>query len=273
MQRELQRIGCWKEFLNYRSALRKVESHRQRIIFLERCNRAEIIPRFLKFRIPNNGCFDQKLIHEFQKRLLIKELVHAKRDLASSKENLATPRKQLSVLAPYKMLPSIIVYTRLDRLEVKALHSKKLIKKLNRLSEEQKRPLFNVKNTVLLHNVSKEPPKYVMETLQLGPKNSTLERFDENNVLAELDTLLNFCKRKEVNEDVISDINVKTLAYIKNCRKQKSPRHIHLTKRYLKENGLLAVPFDKGIGICVMPAETYKEKIRDITSLKQFDRR
>ena len=272
MKLELRRKGCWKEFLDYRSSIRKVENNQQRIIFLERCNRAEIIPRFLKFRIPNNGCFDKKLIHEFQKRLLNKELLRAKLDITSSRKKLATHRQQLSTLAPYKILPSIVLHIRIDRKNIRVTQSKKLANKLNRLSDEQKRPLLNIKNTVLLHNVDKEPPNYVMETLQLGPKNSTLVKFDENNVLAELDKLLNFCKKNEVNEDIISDINVKTLAYIKNCRKQKPSRNIHLTKQYLKQNGLIAVPFDKGIGICIMPIETYKEKIKDIINLPQFEK-
>ena len=41
-----------------------------------------------------------------------------------------------------------------------------------------------------------------------------------------------------------------------------------LTRRYLKEKQLLAVPFDKEIGICVMPTATYNEKIKKITDQK-----
>ena len=37
-------------------------------------------------------------------------------------------------------------------------------------------------------------------------------------------------------------------------------------------NGLLAVPFDKGVGICVMPKETYNSKIKAITDLPQFEK-
>ena len=45
-----------------------------------------------------------------------------------------------------------------------------------------------------------------------------------------------------------------------------------LTKKYLKDNNLLAVPFDKGIGICIMKAETYKNKLQDILNLPQFEK-
>ena len=111
-----------------------------------------------------------------------------------------------------------------------------------------------------------------METLALGPKNSVLERFDQNDVLAELDELMRYCKGKDMSDEFITDINVKTLAYIKKCKKQKPSRNILLTKRYLKENDLLAVPFDKGIGICLMSKETYETKLKAITDLPQFEK-
>jgi len=79
-----------------------------------------------------------------------------------------------------------------------------------------------------------------------------LGKFKKIDVLAELDDLIRFCRDKEVDEEVITDVNVKTLAYIKQCNKQKTPRNAHMTKKYLKENNLLALPFDKGIGICIM---------------------
>ena len=43
-----------------------------------------------------------------------------------------------------------------------------------------------------------------------------------------------------------------------------------MTRRFLKEHDLLAVPFDKSIGICVMKASTYKEKLGAIVQLEQF---
>ena len=45
-----------------------------------------------------------------------------------------------------------------------------------------------------------------------------------------------------------------------------------LTRRFLKEKQLLAVPFDKGIGICIMPTATYNEKIKKVTDLPQFQK-
>ena len=72
---------------------------------------------------------------------------------------------------------------------MQARHNKKLLE----LSEQQERPLFNVSNTVLTYELDSEPPRYVMETLSLGPKNAVLDKFKPNDVLAELDGLLYYC--------------------------------------------------------------------------------
>ncbi|XP_066920124.1 uncharacterized protein [Clytia hemisphaerica] len=45
-----------------------------------------------------------------------------------------------------------------------------------------------------------------------------------------------------------------------------------LTKKYLKENDLLAIPFDKGVGICIMKKETYNRKLAQIYNLPQFEK-
>ena len=45
-----------------------------------------------------------------------------------------------------------------------------------------------------------------------------------------------------------------------------------MTKRYLKDNDLLAVPFDKGVGICLMKKEDYCSKLNDILQLPQFQK-
>ena len=43
-----------------------------------------------------------------------------------------------------------------------------------------------------------------------------------------------------------------------------------MTKKYLKEHNLVAVPFDKGVGFCVMKKETYQQKLDNILKLDQF---
>ena len=66
------------------------------------------------------------------------------------------------------------------------------------------------------------PPTYMMETLALGPKNAVLERFDPKDVLAEVDELLVHCKVNNISDETITDINVKTLTYVKRCKRMKT---------------------------------------------------
>ena len=120
--------------------------------------------------------------------------------------------------------------------------------------------------------VETTPPAYVLETLALGPKNAVLDRFDPKDILSELDGLLYFCKSRDISDETITDINIKTLNYIKKCKKMKASKNIQLTKKYLKENDLLAVPFDKGIGICIMQKDLYHEKLGKIINLPQFEK-
>ena len=97
-----------------------------------------------------------------------------------------------------------------------------------------------------------QPPQYVMDTLALGPKNPALDKFNPKEALAELDMLLHHCSENNVSDEVTSEINVATMKYVKACSAQQPPRHLIMTRRYLKENNLLAIPFDKGTGICIM---------------------
>ena len=269
---ELTRNDCTHYFLQYRKSLEKVEKNQLRVKFINSCLQADVIPRFLKFRVPNNGAFDQNSVFEFQKALLRKELYKAKQHTEVLNDKVSTKRQLIQVHIPEYLLSSIAVHSRFHcrdvRRSVKNGHNKKLLA----LSEEQQRPLFSVQNTVILHELDETPPKYVMDTLSLGPKNSVLEKLNPHDVLAKLDGLLNFCKDNNVTEDVISDINIKTIAYIKKCKKQVSNRNVQATKRYLKEKSLLAVPFDKGVGICVMKRQAYEDKLSSILQLPQFEK-
>ena len=165
-----------------------------------------------------------------------------------------------------------MLHTRISRSKVRREQLGTHNKKLNNLSEEQERPLFNVQNTVVLWDIDKPPPEYVMQTLSLGPKNAILDQFDPKDILAEVDQLLNHCEKKNTPDEIITDINVKTINYIKKCKQTKPSRNVMMTQRYLKNNSLLAIPFDKGVGICLMKKETYFEKMNGIINLPQFEK-
>ena len=111
-----------------------------------------------------------------------------------------------------------------------------------------------------------------MDTLALGPRNAVLDKFDHHDVLAELDLMLNRCERDNVARDTVNDINIAVVKYIKLCQKQHPPRNLKLTKLFLKRHDLLAIPFDKGTGFCVMKSSEYESKMMDILSLTQFEK-
>ena len=267
---ELKKSNSLIKYLQYEKALCKVVNNKARIKFLEDCRRANIIPKFLNFRIPNNDCFDNKSVYSFQKKLLHQEIVKAKGDRVELHKNVDVKRLLVKKQAPVYCRASIVWHYRRKKLETYKEVTSKHNSKLINLSKQQERPLFSVSNTVKVLVPELSPPKYVMETLSMGPKHPVMDRFDSKDVLVELDNLLKECERRFLPEDFTTNINVKTLNYIKHCDKMKSNRNITMTKKYLKENGLLAIPFDKGAGICLMTISMYQEKMNDILQLPQF---
>ena len=268
----LKRDNSWEKFLVYSRSRIQRENNIQRIKFIQACKNADIIPRFLRFRIPTNGCFEPTVGLNFQRKLLNQELKRAKDALANHEHNHARKRKELQNCLPEHLFSSVLFYTRSSLRKVRSEVVSRHQKKLKQLAIEQERPLFEVYDTVKLHEVDIVPPRYVLDTLALGPKNSVLDRFDPHTVLADLDTLLRSCKRNKVSRACINDINIMVVKYIKICSKQRPPRHLNLTQKFLKKHDLLAVPFDKGNGFCVMKADDYQKKLQAILDLPQFEK-
>ena len=84
MASELKRSEGWSYFLRHQKQLEKIANNEERINFLQKCKSSEIIPKFLRFRIPKNGCFDEKSVLNFQRKLLSKEITKAKDELHSA---------------------------------------------------------------------------------------------------------------------------------------------------------------------------------------------
>ena len=83
----LQREQNWKYFLKYEKLIEKIVKCEQRVVFLGNCKKADIIPKFLKFRIPNNGCFDNDAVHAFQKKITTKGNSKVERKFKISKQS------------------------------------------------------------------------------------------------------------------------------------------------------------------------------------------
>ena len=104
---------------------------------MENCNKSEIIPRFLIFIVPNNGCFDDQTVREFQLKLLKKEIVSVKRTIKDNVEKVSTDRHILQTHIPDKYLPSIILHTRFYLRQLRKEKTQKLDGKFQRLSQER----------------------------------------------------------------------------------------------------------------------------------------
>ena len=85
---ELRRNGCFKDYLNYNKVIDKNDKCNERIRFLTKCRENDIIPKFLTFRVPTNGAFDDQSVHNFQQRLLLKEIDCAKKQSHEHSVNL-----------------------------------------------------------------------------------------------------------------------------------------------------------------------------------------
>ena len=190
LAKSLKSVDKWKQYLDYRKALIKQENNFLRKSFVKKCKQTDIIPRFLKFRIPNNGCFEQIVVHNFQLRLLKEELSKATKSKELHCRNVEEKRNALRNNLPTKLIPSVILFTRIAVSEARKTTGKTHKKKLHSLSREQERPLFNVHDTVKFVDVDQMPPQYVLDTLALGPNKSILDKFNSKEMLAELDLLL-----------------------------------------------------------------------------------
>ena len=89
LKKTLERTGNWKSFLEYVRARKKMINGIQRTDFLKTCLDNDLIPRFLAFHVPSNGCFDDARTHttreEYaQRHLTLKLWTEAARDFLVS---------------------------------------------------------------------------------------------------------------------------------------------------------------------------------------------
>ena len=59
-------------------------------------------------------------------------------------------------------------------------------------------------------------------------------------------------------------------ACAKRVKQTPSDKGVEKARKYLKSNGLVAVPYDKGVGFCVIRKDTYENKLSDILVSNQF---
>ena len=266
----LRKRQLWRLFLQYQRALEKYRLTMLRKEFLTDCLKNDLIPKFLSFRVPENGCFEPTAVHNFQKRLLRDSIRKATESLGNHLSNTETTRRALAAAMPHHLLLSLIWHSRRKIRELLATRSRKLENKVQLLSQRQDKPLAQRANNVKVMT-DEEIPQYVLDVLSLGPKHPQLDEFKEMSFLSDLDSLLADLKRNNESNELLNDINSIGHWYVKKMRRQKIDRAANKARKFLKERNLLAVPFDKGCGFCVMRRELYAEKIAAIVSGPEFE--
>ena len=93
--------------------------------------------------------------------------------------------------------------------------------------------------------------------LALGPKHPVRDKFNETHFLADIDIFLSDLKNCKVPGEALCEIEAVAKAYAERLKQTPSDKGVEKARKYLKSNGLVAVPYDKGVGFCVMRKDTY----------------
>ena len=139
-------------------------------------------------------------------------------------------------------------------------------KKLEKLPERQNEPLGGRNGRSVKVPDNFELPAWVHEVLSMGPKHPIRDKFNETHFLADIDIFLSQLK----NQKTLCEIEAAAKAYATNVRQTPRDKTVEKTRKYLKDNGLLAVIFDKGVSFCIMRKRTYESKLELLLQSAQF---
>ena len=109
-----------------------------------KCLNNDLIPKILKFRIPSNGCFEETTVHNFQRRLLRKEIRNAKQQTVPLEQRLDEVRSTLNTMSDH-LKRAVIHYSRLKRRFCTKQLTMRHQKKLENSASEQEKPLNKVR--------------------------------------------------------------------------------------------------------------------------------
>ena len=268
----MKRSNCYKLYLDYLKTLKKVTSCNHRIEFLKHCLNNDIIPDFLRFRSPENEIFSEQSVHSFQLKLLKQEIKRAEKGRKVFKERLETDRSNFRENVRPELMPSVVGSIRREMTNHSAMVKNRLNGKLDKLSERKDKPLRNGSHSDVVIMDGRELPKFVLDILSLGPKHPVRDKFNEVHFLADVDKLVRELRQNNTEREKLFEIGASAKLYAKIVREAPMDRGVKKVHDYLKANDLLAVPFDKGCGFCVMKKSTYTEKLAEVLNSDQFQK-
>ena len=226
----------------------------------------------MRFRAPKNEIFSERAVHSFQFKLLKQQINRPKKGRKVFKQKLETDRSNFWENVRPELIPSVVGSIRCEMRNYSAMVHNRLNGKLDKLSERQDRPLRNGSNSIVVIMHGRELLKFVLDILSLGPKHPVRDKFNEVHFLADEDKLVIELCENNTEVEKLCEIEASAKWYAKNVRETPIDRGVKKVHDYLKAIDLLAVPFDKGCGFCVMKKSTYMEKLDEVLNSDQFQK-
>ena len=91
-------------------------------------------------------------------------------------------------------------------------------------------------------------PLWLREVLSFGPKQPIPEKFNEIHFPADIDSFLSELKSNRLPGEKLCEIEAAAKTYAKIVKQTPFDNGFEKARKCLKNNGPLAVPFDRGVG-------------------------
>ena len=88
--------------------------------------------------------------------------------------------------------------------------------------------------------------------------------------MADIGNLIRNLRENNVPGEKMFEIEAAAKLYSKNIRETPLDKALAKVLKYLLDNGLIAVPFEKGVGFCVIKKKTYAEKPEKVRGCEEF---
>ena len=86
----------------------------------------------------------------------------------------------------------------------------------------------------------------MQEVLFFGPKYPVRDKFNEIHFLADIDSFLSELNLNRIPGEILCEIEAAAKIYAMNVKQTPSDKGVEKARKYLKDNGLLALAFDEG---------------------------
>ena len=185
----------------------------------------------MQFRVSEIGCFEETIVHNFQRRLLRKELAASLRAIEDASNRLAVQRLTIAKLnLPEHIMRNVVFHSRALARQVNKETCERHDKKIAGLATRQDKPLRGIGTTVSTI-VDVELPRWATDVLTLGPKHPVRTKFNELHFLADADTFLAELKREGASVDTLNEVNGSVTWNIKSAKQQGADRLVEKVKQ------------------------------------------